>query len=145
MTHLCQVLGMCPIKWNPRRERFELCYVRYIYSALMTLVLTIIDPISYIFLLSSFCVFDNASIQLYVSLLNYFTSYLALLTIHLAQSHSPLKLVNLCNEWRSLYFAIECDRKRLALQRFAMKRCILSFIMASVVVSAYVYFINFHD
>lgn len=120
-----------------------MCHVRYIYSALLSLLLTIIDPLSILFLLHSFGAFNNATILTWVSLLDYLTSFLAVLTIHLAHVHSPRKLVDMCNEWRRLYLAIDSDHRRRALWRFATRRSVLSLAMAVTVMSANVFCINY--
>lgn len=142
-TILCELLGMCPLKWNPLKERFEMCHVRYIYSTLLSLLLTIIDPISILFLLDFFGAFHNATILTYVCLLDYFTSFTAFLSIHAAQAHSPQTLVILCNEVRRFYLAIDSQHRRQTLKRFARNRSILSFLIAGIVMGTNVLCINY--
>lgn len=143
MSFFCGLFGMCPLKWNPHRELFQVSRNRFIYSTLLTIIMAVVDPLSFVLLMNSFNVFDNASTQTYAYLVDYCSSYLALLVIHVAQSRDPCRLAKLCNEWRRLYMSIDQNGRRRALNRFAKNRAALSMVLAGLCMASYIYCINF--
>lgn len=142
MTFLFDALGLCPLKWNPKWERFEMCHVRYIYSLLLSLLLCVIEPICIIYVLDFLKAFDNVTLLTYVSLAEYFISYLVNLAVYITQNWSPYRVVQVCNKCRSLYLAIDLDRRKV-LDGFVAKRNILSLFIGLLGLFANVFCLNF--
>lgn len=142
MTFFFDALGICPLKWNPKWERFELCYVRYIYSVLLSLLLFLIDPICIVFVLDFLKAFDNVTLLTYVSFAEYLISYLVIMAIYFTQNWSPRLMVQMSNKCRSLYLAIDLDR-RIPLDGFVAKRNVLSLFIGVIGLSVNVFCLNF--